>query len=325
MITGLKHSIPAILLGLFMLVPAVAMAGDVAAPYRGSGVTLRTTVSALSFDAGAEPDYNPYIASTVDLAGMWWFADWLNTSARIGFTRELTHSDVTTDADEVWPSDLFVTVGSPRFANVPLLDIDLSASLGTQIPTSPVSQARTLNGSVTPTLSARRSFDILGGLGLGYSYRATRYFHGYTTGSLQAPRIPGCVGAVGGCDSFLNTGVRNVRWRQVHGASISLGLVDTLAVSASTSVVIDDLYEGVEDARVSYVPQVPTDTRHSIAYGLGASYSPMPSLTLSIGAATSHAQLGPDSTYRTPFFNRNTTIYFDLGLDVAGVVSQVSP
>lgn len=310
---------------LLYAAPVAAQDEDDPAPYRGSGANLRTTVSALSFDESAELDYNPYVESTVDLSAVWWFTDWLNTSASMGFSRELTTSDVTTQAGETWPSDLFLGVGFSRFANVRLLNIDLSGSLGAQLPISPSSQARTLLVGVTPSLSGVRRFDLLGGLTLGYSYRASKYFHEYTTSERETPLITSCASAGRGCEPFLNTGVRNVSWRQAHTGSVSLGIVDTLALSVSTSVFIDDLYGGAADERVSFVAQEPTDTRHSIAYNLGLSYAPMPSLSVGIGASTVNGQLAPNGSYQTAFFNRNTTLYLDVGLDVAGLVGQVNP
>ncbi len=310
---------------MLLALTAQAAAEDEPAAYRGSGANLRTTVSALSFDEAAEPDYNPYVESTVDLRAMWWFTDWLNTSASMGFSRELTESDITTQGGETWPSDLFLGVGFSRFANVRLLNIDLSGGLGAQLPVSPSSQARTLLVGVTPSLSGTRRFDLLGGLSLTYGYRATKYFHEYTTAERETPLITSCASAGRGCEPYLNTGVRNVSWRQVHSGSVSLGLIDTLSVSVGTSVFIDTVYDGVQDERISFVAQEPTDNRHSIAYNLGLSYSPMPSVSLGLGASTANAQLAPDSTYRAPFFNRNTTFYLDVGLDVAGLVSQVTP
>lgn len=319
------YSVPALAGLLLLLLALPAAAEDEPPAWRGSGANLRTTVSALSFDEAAEPDYNPYVSSTVDLRAMWWFTDWLNTTASMGFTRELTQADFTTQSGETWPSDLNLAVGFSRFANVRLLNIDLSGGLGAQLPVSPSSRARTLLVGVTPSLSGTRRFDVLGGLSLTYAYRASKYFHEFTTSERETPLITSCSAAAGGCEPYLNSGVRNVSWRQVHTGAISLGLVDTLGVSLSTSVIIDDLYGGAQDERVSFVAQEPTDQRHSIAYNLGLSYSPMPSLSLGLGASTANAQLAPDSSYRTPFFNRNTTFYLDVGLDVAGLVSQVTP
>jgi hypothetical protein len=46
-------------------------------------------------------------------------------------------------------------------------------------------------------------------------------------------------------------------------------------------------------------------------------------VTLSLGAVTASNQLGPDGSYRTPFFNRETMITFGLSLDIDATVSAL--
>jgi hypothetical protein len=46
-------------------------------------------------------------------------------------------------------------------------------------------------------------------------------------------------------------------------------------------------------------------------------------LSASLGFSTFWPQLRPDSTYRTPFFNRYTNVYVDLSLDLERLVAAV--
>ena len=47
-------------------------------------------------------------------------------------------------------------------------------------------------------------------------------------------------------------------------------------------------------------------------YSVSADFRVHPSVTLSLGTDTFNSQLAPDSTYQKPFFNRFTTVFFDV-------------
>ena len=66
------------------------------------------------------------------------------------------------------------------------------------------------------------------------------------------------------------------------------------------------------------------DIRYVMVYGVEISINPIPALGIGIGAETANNQLAPDSTYQKPFFNRYTSIYLDLRLNFAGLVSQLT-
>jgi hypothetical protein len=46
-------------------------------------------------------------------------------------------------------------------------------------------------------------------------------------------------------------------------------------------------------------------------------------LEVGLGYETVSPQLAPDSTYYNPFYNRYTTLYLDLRLEVDGLVAQI--
>ncbi len=311
------------------LIPAAAAAqGEEAreepAPFRGTGLTLRSLATALTFAPGAEPDYNPTVEMGVDAALVWWFLDDWSLALQGGLDRELTRSDSTTGAGEVVPGDVSLTLGGSGLVKIPVLEIDLSASLGLQAPTSPSSQARTLLLGISPGVSARRGFDVLDGLSVGYGARGSYFAHRLTTSERQSPLIDDCALATGGCEPFLNLGVRNVEARLSHSADLSLGVGGGLGLSAGVTLINDFLYDGVEDERVSFTPQEVEDERFSVVTTAALSWAPMAAAQLRLGVVTAGSQRAPDQSLNNPFFNRNTAIFIDLGLDLAGLVSQVS-
>jgi hypothetical protein len=302
---------------------APASADTEPAPYRGTGVTMRGSTTTLSLDKGAEPTYNPSSDLALDIAGAWWFTESLNVSARVGFARELTNSDTSTDRGETVPTDSTLTLGASEFVEGPV-GIKLSGSLGFLFPTSPTSRARTLQLGISPGFSVARRFSVLKGARLSYGYRFSGYLHESTTSERDTPVISGCIAKDVGCGEYLNMGLRNAKRRQVHSFDASLGLIDTLTVSAGTALYFDALYDSVEDDRVSIARYDPSG-RYFVSYDAGLGYSPTRSITLGLGVSTVNAQLAPDSTYEKPVFNRNTTVYMDLSLELDGLVSQLTP
>ena len=114
-----------------------------------------------------------------------------------------------------------------------------------------------------------------------------------------------------------------MEWRLSHSVDLSFAFTNWLRLSASGAFVTDYLHPLVTDDTVSFVPQEPEDRRFLVATDLSLAFQPIPSLGITVGASTTYPQLAPDSSYRTPVFNRFTEIYLDLTLDVAGLVSQI--
>ncbi|HRE88402.1 MAG TPA: hypothetical protein PK095_04600, partial [Myxococcota bacterium] len=203
---------------------------------------------------------------------------------------------------------------------------ELTASLGFAFPTSLASQGQTMLFSVSPSLRLGWTLkDVLSGLGFGYTARFTKLFHEYTTGELDSPVVPGCfAGSSGSCDRFLNTGVRNASYRLSNSLDASLAFTDWMSLSASFGVVVSWLYDDVEDDRVTFQELEPQDERYALVADLGLTFQPTTPLSISIGASTFNPQLAPDGSRYTPFFNRFTTLYLDLRLDVAALVTELA-
>ncbi len=275
----------------------------------------------LSFDKGAELTYNPYYAMSLSLAPRWQFAGPGFVSARVSLTREITDSDVTTDFGEWWFSDTSIAIGAASFYTIPVVGLSFSGDLTITAPSSPVSRARTLQVGLGPGLSVRRSFDVLSGISLGYGFRGTWLGHAHTTAERELPLIPGCSGPA--CEEFVNTGVRNAEWRLVHAFDVGFGFTEWLSLAVSAALITDYLYPVTADERVSTVPQEPEDRRFGVSTNIALGFRPHRAVSVTLGASATNPQLAPDSSARTPFFNRYTTVYLDLSLDVAGLVDSI--
>ena len=297
-------------------------------PWRGSSFTYRNVATAVTFNRDAELGYNPYYAMSWMFGPRWWLGDVFNMSASLSLTRELTHSDWSTYEGETQVSDFVLGVGAARFVTIPVLDIGISASLKLIAPSSKSSQARTMIMGIKPGLALSRSFDVLSGINLGYSFSVTKTFHEATTAQREEPNIAGCVGTAEGCETYMNTGARNSSWGLYNGFSLGVGFVDWLSMSANFGLLHSILYkqEDVEGELMSEWQPGDDDTnvRYIMLYGLELAAKPNPALTVAIGADTANGQLAPDSSYQKPFFNRYTAIYLDLRLDFAGLTSQLT-
>jgi hypothetical protein len=292
-------------------------------PFRGTSIGLSSVVSARSFDRSLDPHYNPYFASVLSANASWWFGNRINLYGRIALSREWTQADGTTRADETLVSDTTLGINATNFWNVPVREGSIRCGVGFTFPTSLASEAQTLTLGITPSFSASRRFDVLDGLSLAYSFQWRKNIYDSTTSARETPLFSTCTTALGSCDPFVHTGVRNVDYRVVHGTSIGLGLVGGLSANVGLSLFEDRLMDVGEDSRISFMPQSPADSRYAVAFGAGLSWSIIPALTVGAGLQTAHGQLAPDSTYRQPFFNRYSTYMLDVSFDVAGFTSQL--
>jgi len=296
---------------------AQAHAEDKAPPWAGSSIGVSNTVSALTLDPSAEPNYNPYYAVGVSVAPRWAFAPWLSLSASIAATHEVTDADGTTYSNETMLSDTGLALGLSG-AKIPGVGVGVSGGLKATFPTSLASRAQTLQVGITPSLRLSKRFGLLEGLTLGYGGSVRINAHGYTTSARQAPRIASCRGI--DCAEFLNTGVRNSQYQTANTVSLGLGLTKWLGLSSSFGVYTSHLYPGQTVPEVSHIPTAPTDTRYAVSYGLSARIGPFAGLTTSIGASTFNPQLAPNSTYYRPFYNRYTQLSVDLSFDLSSLV-----
>ena len=312
-----------LLIPALMFFAASALRAEEPAPWRGSNMLYRNAASAISLDEGADLTYNPYYAMTLQFSPRWWFGKYVGLSADADITREITESDDTTRAGEWWLGDVQAGIAA-RAPTIPFAGIDAMVKVSAFAPTSKISQARTLILGLKPELTLSRAFPLLSGLTLAYVLQGTRFLHKYTTSQREVPLIPGCAAGVGGCDRFVNIGLRNPEWRVTNAAALSLDIFPWLGISADAAVVVDWLYAQEDlDEQVSFEPQEGTDQRFTMAYSLEVYGKPMPTLGLALGMSTVNPQLKPDSTPREPFVNRHTTVYFDLRFHIDGFIAQL--
>lgn len=294
------------------------------APWRGSQIVMRNELSAVSLDPSADLTYNPYFAMSWSFRPWWWFTDKLYVRAQLDVTRELTQADDTTYADEALLQDIRLIGGGSGLYTIPYAKVLVSADLALTLPTSKASQARTLVLGIGPGVRLSRSFDVLGGLVVGYGLRVTPYLHRYATSERETPLIPGCGVQPGGCDPYLNTGLRNPAARLTQSADVSLRILDWLGAGLAVGHAVDWLRSiGGEPAAVSLQPQDAQDQRYLTFMELEVSFQPLDELEIGVGYSALHPQLAPDSSYYVPFFNRYSTLYVDLKLHVENLVSRI--
>jgi hypothetical protein len=295
------------------------------APWRGSEIIYTNEVSIAGLDRSAELTWNPYWAMTWIFKPRWWFDEIFYVGARLDLSREITEADDRTLAGETWVHDLLLSAAARRFVTIPEAEIDVSADLVLTLPTSKISRSRTLNLGLGPGLRVDRTFELIGDLSIGYHVRFTSFLHRYTTAELETPLIPGCARSESGCEEFLNTGERNVRWRVQHGIDLSWDPLEWFGVSAGFEHFVDWLYafQG-EDPSLSAGTNEDTDRRYRSAFSAEATFTPWAPIQIGIGYSTISPQLAPDSTYYNPFYNRYSTLYLDLRLEVDGLVEQIA-
>lgn len=297
---------------------------DGVSPFRGSTLTYRNAVTALTFDQGAELTYNPTWVMALELAPRYWFDDIFSVGLRLDVSREVTDDDTSTMRGESFLGNLTLTAGATHWATIPVVDVRVSGGLDLAFPTSKAAQAQTMLFGVSPSVRLARSFDVLAGLTVGYGLRLSKFFHRFTTTERETPLIPACFDAAGGCESHLNSGVRNASWRLTNSLDVTLAFTDWLSLSASVAWLTSFLYDAADDDRVNVTPQEPTSTRYALLYDVGLTVSPSSYFAVGLGTITINPQQRPDSSDYAPFFNRYTAFYLDLRLDVGALVATLS-
>ncbi len=324
-------------LGIVVVVGGVALAEPPAttavatsparSPWSGSEVAYRNSVTALSFDRGADLTYNPYWAMSLELAPRYSFGSIWNLSANLEIAHELTEADDTTLSNETLLGDLSLRLGASRFAKIPGIDVDVSASLGLTLPTSLASQGDTLMFALAPQVRLSRTFDkVLSGLTIGYSLRLSKLFHEYTTSALDSPVIPGCIAtSTGSCDRLLNTGFRNASFRLGQTFDANLDITSWLSASASFGVTVSWLYDDIDDPRVSHQELEAQDNRYALIADVGLTAVPWKPVSVNLGVSAMNPQLAPDGSRYAPLFNRFATVYLDFRVDIAALFASPAP
>jgi hypothetical protein len=289
-------------------------------PFRGSRISFEQSLAHRTLRPGGELTYDPYYNLELEVAPRWWPTDGWYVSGRFSVSQEVTHSNVTTRENELWPSDTRLRTGTPELVTIPGLEVRVSAGAEAVLPTSKPSQARTLQVGAGALLGLSRRFSVLNGLTVSYNGRLQKRFHRYQTRSLETPRISGCADLDRGCEPYAHTGQRNATARHVHLGTVSVRPVEQLSFSATGGVYVDHLYPAA-DAEVSAdSPIEDSSIRHTALWLLDATYRPVEWMSVTGGLRSVHPQLAPDSSYYTPIFNRYAEWRLDMSVDVPALV-----
>ncbi len=295
------------------------------APWRRSVFVYRNAMSLNSIDPSAELTYNPYYSMSYSAQPWWWFDDHIFVRARLDLSQELTNADVTTYENEALLGDFSVATGYANIYTIPVAEIVLGADILVTAPTSKSSLARTKILGIMPGIGMRRSFDLLGGLSVGYRGRFGATLHQHTTSERETPLVPGCIGSSEGCGAFLSTGVRNSQYQMSHTLNAGLSIYDWLEVGAYYSFIVSYLYDiEKDDPRISHLAQEPQNVRYMSMFEASVTVNPLPYLGVSLGLSTVSPQLAPDSTYYNPLYNRYTTVFLDMQFSIEDLITQFS-
>lgn len=299
-------------------------------PYRGTSIIYENALGATSFDRSMDLTYNPAYVMSWAFRPRWYLYDSL--SARLDFSveLELTDSDWTQSKYEPTISDIGLGFVYSNFYTIPVAELKLSGGVWFNFPSSKMSQARTLYLGLAPTFSIRRDFDVLSGITLTYSFRYTKNFNRYTGPVSDAEQFP-CPLNLDDRTECFNMGSRNPSMSFSNSFALDIYFLDQLYFSASVGIINSLLYP-VADASVDTLTgpvtvdedENNTDHRGSMSYALEVGYDVLSYLTLALGVSTVTPQLGDDGSYRAPFVNRYSNVYFDIALSVDGLVTALT-
>ncbi len=300
-------------------------------PWRGSAFHYGHTFAAVSVDKAALPNFDPYYVQAFSIHPEWHFGSLVYAAAQLDLEQELTVSDDTNTINELVMSDVTVDLGTEGF-DEPRTGIHLSGSLRLAAPTSKASKAQTKLFSMGPGVTVSRKVALLSGFVASYSARYTQRFHRYTTMQYDAPTVGACGDLRDlSCANSSTTGSPNVHEDLQHGPSVAFSPTEKLHFGASFLVIHAWLYPltpvsvdaGLGGAKKTLDPSTDVSPRETDAFLLSAAYDVTRELSVSLGASTFSAQLGPDAKRWQPFFNLNTTVSLDVGLDVEALLSRI--
>lgn len=267
-------------------------------------LTVRNQASVPTFKQDADLTYNPQVATSLSLSPRYGFSDTTTLGLTFGLSREWTRADSQSSPNEVWLSDPIVSLNYALWA--PEIGwLTMTALTAIRAPISPTSRAASnitrIDQGVT-TVVKRGSMD------LSYTIRGSKFFHEYTTGQLESPRLGACQGAE--CFQFMHTGVRNTSW--AHSQLLNLGYSPTsrLRFSALGGIGLSFLYP------LASLPGLPdeegTDVRYATLTQVSAQLSIVQGWTVRTGVENFYAQLRPDGTQQTFFLNRYANVFVDV-------------
>lgn len=299
------------------------------AAFAGSSLSYSHSASAFTFAPGAEPYYNPTWSHRLGILPQARIGPQFVVRGRIFLSQEFTLSDYTQYRHEVEVSDASIDLGLVGVTE-PFTRIHVGGDVRIGFPISKISQAQTRVLTTGLGVVLSRPFEVLAGLRLAYIGRYNYRFHRYTTGQLQGASIAACGDPrQPECAEFITTGARNAHSDLTHGPSISFSPHER--VSINTSFIMSHLWlyplnatppelQGSTQLDDPANPDNPL--RQFTNFDLGVSVTLTRPLTLTLGASTFSPWWDTTGTRYFPLFNRNTTLYLDLSVDVEAAISS---
>ncbi len=289
-----------------------------ASQFAGSSINLRHAVTARGLDRGADLTWNPYAAAILSLSPTYALPAKLSLSGNWDFEAEYTQRD--TEPSRFNYGDPSLTLSrSPWTHQATGVAVDTSLTLRAGLSES--SRARTRYGAASWGVGFGRKFAVQKGLSLRWGLSATGYGHGSTHGRSAQSIFGACSGPVAlatmasSCaeELIIPSGSANAYGALSTNLSASIKLPAKLSARARFGGTWMGTYSSsLSDERISYAGPSGTATRYLLFSDFRLGAAPHKRLSLALGLQTAHPQLGADGTYRTPFINRYSNLYFDL-------------
>ncbi len=325
-----------------------AEGGVTKVPWRGSSISYGQSLSALTFAPNGDPfpssfdsdgrqmyQYNPTWAQNLLLLPEWHFNDLFFARGRLWITQEFTQPDQLNKRYEVEMSDAIIDLGTTGWQEK-YSGLRVSGNVRFGFPTSKLSQLRTQFLSIGPAAVLSRTFPVMAGLTVAYVGRLTGRFTSRTTGTTNAPTYATPAGQVSGacrdpltadadCISSTNTGVHSPFMDLTHGATISFAPHETVSLDLTMLWTRMWLHPGMSSGQGNQLEDLQfknaVNVRDTTWFIAALSWQFSKPVGVALTAFTLGNQLGSDGKYQQPFFNRNTTLYLDLILNVEAVTS----
>jgi hypothetical protein len=321
----------------------------------GSSVSLGNSYNTTALYKGTNlnwrPDYRLHLGlrpvwrvnETLSFSGRWGFSGAFYESGRLDAPASLSDVNSAKGQDASHQlfssSDLTLRATASNLYRVPVVELDLSTSAELTLPTSDYSwTANPMYLGMAWEAEASRSFNVLQGLSVAYSFGVHKTFYesyaGSRASSISASAGRNCFGfsddeATGLSRCLLHNGVRSPSMGLDHGVQLSFQILDWLAVKGALGAsygFLPDLSGDVAATEVSFSPQEGSRVRYSMAETLGVSvggFRALPWLSAELGVRGVHGTLGLDGQYLHPFdgdYANYLRVYLNLNVKVGRLV-----
>ena len=299
---------------LFGATPAQA-----ASQFAGSSVNLRHAVGTQGLDRGADLTWNPYAAAIISLSPNYALPAKMNLSANWDFEAEYTQRD--TEPSRFNYGDPTLTLSRSPLLSHKATGLAVDGSLTLRAGLSTSSRAKTRYGALSLGLGLSRKFVAQKGLKVRLGLSATAYGHGATHGTSSQSIYGACSGPIAlstmasNCaeELIVRSGSANAHSAISSNITASIKLPAKLSARARLGASWLGTYSAdLSDPLISYSGPSGTATRYLLFSDFRVGAAPHKRVSLALGLQTAHPQLGSDGTYRTPFVNRYSNLYFDL-------------